>query len=124
MSNEKRKGAHMARIVTLILAVIAWLGVLALVLCIVPVFGEMFADFGATLPLPTEVLISGQGRAGLVLLVTTVIALLISQQVLSSRSARCIIVNVVAMVLPLLFVPLVVLTMFLPIFRMGEIVSQ
>ncbi len=88
-------------------------------LCVVPLFGAMFADFGARLPLPTEILISLQGRLGLALLATTVIALLIVQQFLSSHSSRCIIVNVVAIVVPLLFIPLVVLAMFLPILSHG-----
>ena len=51
---RKIKGAMMYPVVISIVAVIA---VAALLICVIPVFASMFADFGADLPKPTQVVV-------------------------------------------------------------------
>ena len=98
---------------------------------VVPVFGEMFADFGASLPGPTQFMLNLSWRSKQYLPVTIllVVALLFWDALLYAWLYRNINRRAGllwfwgAFIALFLQIPLIVLSMFLPIFKIGEVVQ-
>ncbi|NQT93513.1 MAG: hypothetical protein HQ559_12200 [Lentisphaerae bacterium] len=98
---------------------------------VVPVFGEMFADFGAALPGLTQVMlnISAWSRHFAPVTLLVVAAFLAGDALFyawlcrnAGRQAG--LAWFWAILIALFFpIPLIIVTMFLPVFRMGEIVE-
>jgi type II secretory pathway component PulF len=98
---------------------------------VVPVFGEMFADFGASLPGFTQLMLdfSSLSKQYLPVTIMLVVALLFGDALLYVWLYRSISRRAGLLwfwgvfIAQLLQLPLAVVSMFLPIFTMGEVVQ-